>query len=304
VDQANDDERVLIVLGDRVVRDGQVENRQRVCGTSHVDDCSEQFRRIPGLREREQALRAGVPTDDDPQRVLLVLDAGRAVPLERLDDRGPNTRLPGIEEQQVLEVVLVGAPDRGAEHHLCHRFTHSPAKTGRLAPSRHEALPSDSVVTTSWATAPGEPPFDDATFPAWFDVTILDPTNRLGVTPGSNAWRPDLVGDPMAPHPTADAWLNPAAFAIPRNADGTYRYGYLGRNTLRGPGYFNLDAALTKEMGLGGARRLQLRWEVFNLTNHPSFSLPNTELGSTDFGTIRSTVSTPRQMQFGVKFLS
>ncbi|MET0166653.1 MAG: TonB-dependent receptor, partial [Vicinamibacterales bacterium] len=138
---------------------------------------------------------------------------------------------------------------------------------------------------------------------AWFDVTILDPTNRLGVTPGSNAWRPDLVGDPMAPHPTADAWLNPAAFAIPQNADGTYRYGYLGRNTLRGPGYFNLDAALTKEMGLGGARRLQLRWEVFNLTNHPSFSLPNTELGSSDFGTIRSTVSTPRQMQFGVKFL-
>jgi hypothetical protein len=97
--------------------------------------------------------------------------------------------------------------------------------------------------------------------------------------------------------------LNPAAFAIPQNADGTYRYGYLGRNTLRGPGYFNLDAALMKQMGLGGARRLQLRWEVFNLTNHPSFSLPNTELGSSDFGTIRSTVSTPRQMQFGVKFL-
>ena len=138
---------------------------------------------------------------------------------------------------------------------------------------------------------------------AWFDVTILDPTNRLGVTPGSGAWRPDLVGDPRAPHPTADAWLNSAAFAIPHDADGTYRYGDLGRNTLRGPGYFNLDAALTKEMGLGGARRLQLRWDVFNLTNHPSFSLPNSELGSTDFGTIRSTVSTPRQMQFGVKFL-
>jgi hypothetical protein len=137
----------------------------------------------------------------------------------------------------------------------------------------------------------------------WFDVTILDPTNRLGVTPGSSAWRPDLVGDPTVSTPTADAWVNPAAFAIPQNADGTYRYGHLGRNTLRGPGYFNLDAALTKDVGLGGTRRLQLRWEVFNLTNHPSFSLPNTELGSTDFGTIRSTVSTPRQMQFGVKFL-
>ena len=31
---------------------------------------------------------------------------------------------------------------------------------------------------------------------AWFDVAILDPANRLGVTPGSSVWRPDLVGDP------------------------------------------------------------------------------------------------------------
>jgi hypothetical protein len=31
--------------------------------------------------------------------------------------------------------------------------------------------------------------------------------------------------------------------------------------------------------------------------------MPNAELGNVDFGTIRSTVSTPRQMQFGVKFL-
>ena len=37
---------------------------------------------------------------------------------------------------------------------------------------------------------------------------------------GSSVWRPDLVGDPTVPQPTADAWLNPAAFAIPRNADG------------------------------------------------------------------------------------
>jgi hypothetical protein len=138
---------------------------------------------------------------------------------------------------------------------------------------------------------------------ASFDVTVLDPTNRLGVTVGSGVWRPDLVGEPTVPHPTADAWLNPAAFSIPQNSDGTYRYGNLGRNTLPGPGYFTVDAALTKDIRVGGARRLQIRWEVFNVTNHPSFSLPNAELGSADFGTIRSTVSTPRQMQFGVKFL-
>lgn len=136
---------------------------------------------------------------------------------------------------------------------------------------------------------------------AWFDVAILDPANRLGVTPDSSVWRPDLVGDPSLSRPTADAWLNAAAFAVPQNGDGTYRYGSLGRNSLAGPGYFNLDAALTRDIRLGRTRRLQLRWEVFNATNHPSYGLPNADLGSADFGTIRTTVGAPRQMQFGVK---
>jgi TonB dependent receptor len=136
-----------------------------------------------------------------------------------------------------------------------------------------------------------------------FDVTVLDPANRLGVTPGSSVWRPDLVGDPRMLHPTADAWIDPAAFAVPQNADGTYRFGNLGRNSLRGPGYFNLDAGLTREVRIGGLRRLQFRWEVFNLTNHPSYGVPNVNLGDADFGTIRTTVSTPRQMQFGLRLV-
>lgn len=136
---------------------------------------------------------------------------------------------------------------------------------------------------------------------AWFDVAILDRANRLGVTPGSSVWRPDLVGDPSLSRPTADAWLNAAAFAVPQTADGTYRYGSLRRNSLAGPGYFNLDAAVTRDMRLGRTLRLQLRWEVFNATNHPSYGLPNADLGSADFGTIRTTVGAPRQMQFGVK---
>ena len=54
---------------------------------------------------------------------------------------------------------------------------------------------------------------------------------------------------------------------------------------------------------LKGGRRLQFRWEVFNATNHPSYGLPASNLLSRDFGTIRSTVGAPRQMQFGLKFI-
>jgi hypothetical protein len=138
---------------------------------------------------------------------------------------------------------------------------------------------------------------------AYFDVAILDPANRLGVTPGSSVWRPDLVGDPTLANPTVDAWINPAAFAVPQNPDGTHRFGNLERNSLLGPGYFNLDMSLTRAVRLGSHRRLQLRWEVFNVTNHASYDVPNANLGSADFGTIRTTVSLPRQMQFGMKLM-
>jgi len=55
---------------------------------------------------------------------------------------------------------------------------------------------------------------------------------------------------------------------------------------------------------MGGTRKLQLRAEVYNVTNTPSFGLPDFNFGSTGFGSISSTGnSIPRQMQFGVKYL-
>ena len=46
---------------------------------------------------------------------------------------------------------------------------------------------------------------------------------------------------------------------------------------------------------------LQFRWEVFNLTNTPTVADPNVSLGNPDFGTSRTSLSTPRQMQFALR---
>ena len=43
--------------------------------------------------------------------------------------------------------------------------------------------------------------------------------------------------------------------------------------------------------------------EVYNVTNTPSFANPNGQLGNAAFGTITSTIGTPRQLQFAVKLL-
>ena len=56
-------------------------------------------------------------------------------------------------------------------------------------------------------------------------------------------------------------------------------------------------------MPLSGTARLQLRMEVYNVTNTPSFGNPNGQLGNAAFGTITNTIGTPRQMQFAAKLL-
>ena len=76
--------------------------------------------------------------------------------------------------------------------------------------------------------------------------------------------------------------------------------GTLGRNTFRGPGYFNVDFALIKSVKLN-LRRLadvQLRIETFNLFNTTNLDLPQRNMTSPQFG--RSTSALPgRIVQFG-----
>jgi hypothetical protein len=55
---------------------------------------------------------------------------------------------------------------------------------------------------------------------------------------------------------------------------------------------------------LNGTFRLQLRAEVFNVFNTPSFGNPNAALGNAGFGSVTTTGNNiPRQMQFAVKVL-
>jgi len=89
--------------------------------------------------------------------------------------------------------------------------------------------------------------------------------------------------------------------------------GNLGRNTLIGPGLANSDFALDKVWRLRESLRLQFRGEVFNFVNHPNFAVPSGRTAFTgvaangapviapDWGRITRTVTTSRQVQFGLK---
>jgi hypothetical protein len=112
--------------------------------------------------------------------------------------------------------------------------------------------------------------------------------------------RPNQIGDPNLDSPTIAEWFNIAAFA----AQPINTVGNTGNNTLHGPPQRRIDLSLFKNVEMTGAARLQLRWEIFNVFNTPSFAAPNSAFGTAGFGSITSTGNAiPRQMQFAVKLL-
>ena len=87
------------------------------------------------------------------------------------------------------------------------------------------------------------------------------------------------------------------------------RFGTLGRNTFRGPAYYNFDFALIKDTPVGrrksGAERmdLQFRSEFFNLFNIVNMGLPANTLTGSGFGIISKTAGNSRQIQFSLKLI-
>ena len=87
------------------------------------------------------------------------------------------------------------------------------------------------------------------------------------------------------------------------------RFGTLGRNTFRGPAFYNFDFALIKDTPFGrrsgGAERidLQFRTEFFNLFNIVNMDLPANILTGSGFGEISKTAGNSRQIQFSLKLI-
>ncbi len=125
-------------------------------------------------------------------------------------------------------------------------------------------------------------------------------TNGAARANTGGADRPNQTGDPALANPTIAQWFDITAFvAQPINTIGN-----TGNNTLHGPSFTRIDLSLFKNVALNGPWRLQLRAEIFNIFNTPSFANPAAALGNAGFGSITSTGNNiPRQMQFAAKLL-
>ncbi|MGH9327285.1 MAG: TonB-dependent receptor domain-containing protein [Terriglobia bacterium] len=93
-------------------------------------------------------------------------------------------------------------------------------------------------------------------------------------------------------------WFNTSVFAP--NEVGTF--GNIGKNFLRGPGYFDTDLALLKNTQISERFSLQFRAEFFNTFNNVNFNNPDNTLTDSGFGQIHSAQD-PRILQFALKLL-
>ena len=98
--------------------------------------------------------------------------------------------------------------------------------------------------------------------------------------PGGNSrgtQRPDLVPGVNPYLKDGVRWLNPAAFATPQ--PGTF--GNLPRNFLRGPEFWQLDLMFSKDFRFLQTQGVQVRVEMFNITNRLNYENPVVALPST-----------------------
>jgi len=116
---------------------------------------------------------------------------------------------------------------------------------------------------------------------------------------GIGGQRPIRIGSGTLSNPTISQWFDKTAFTLP----AAFTYGNSGADILREGNFKNLDLSLFKQFQFNERTRLQFRAEAFNLTNSPSFSAPGTNIDTASGGVVTSTISAPRNIQFGLKLI-
>jgi len=150
--------------------------------------------------------------------------------------------------------------------------------------------------------------------------TVYSGVQQTGA--GSNGVdRPDQIGQPdlsTARQRREDYFGrgpdNASFFDIPVNIPGgtgpnSGRFGALGRNTFRGPAYYDYDFSFIKDTPFGQRKSgielfdVQFRAEFFNLFNIVNMGLPANTIKGSGFGLISKTAGNSRQIQFSLKLI-
>lgn len=93
------------------------------------------------------------------------------------------------------------------------------------------------------------------------------------------------------PSAVTTACFSAAQFAASGTETG---FGNIGRNSMYGPGYSDIDATIFKNFTVKERLRFQIGASAYNLMNHPNFQNPNANIANpSSFGTIGATAIPP-----------
>jgi hypothetical protein len=95
-----------------------------------------------------------------------------------------------------------------------------------------------------------------------------------------------IVGNPELPN-VGDC-LNTADFT--QSGSG---FGNVGRNTFRGPFYWNSDFAIVKHIPIAEGAELDIGAQFYNVFNHPNFEAPDSDTSSSLFGEVTAVAAPP-----------
>ena len=116
--------------------------------------------------------------------------------------------------------------------------------------------------------------------------TVTDPGTSLNAP--DNGQMANKVKSSVAiygPHGTTSPYFDITAFAPVTTAE----FGNAGWDTVRGPGYGDLDFSVFRSFNIYERLKMQFRAEAMNLTNHPNFANPDGGVDDGGFGLISST---------------
>jgi carboxypeptidase family protein len=157
-------------------------------------------------------------------------------------------------------------------------------------------------------------------FSSGLPFTVIEGFNRsfnqqsdASVVADRPNWNPNFQGNVILGDPAR--WFDPSAFTL----QPAGFYGNVGRNTLTGPGFANLDLSFSKNFLFQEQRALEFRTDLFNLFNHPNFATPRSPTGAQvsggvivfpdatgvpagSAGQVFNTVSDSRQIQFSLRY--
>jgi len=123
--------------------------------------------------------------------------------------------------------------------------------------------------------------------------------------------RPDVVSpvnlggrleSPVFEGAGARRWLiRPGDSAFPFTASSQVGFGNLGRNTSRGPGFWNMNLGVFRSVSFTERLRIQIRAEAYNAFNHVNYLNPaSRDISNANYGLILSAAD-GRQVQLGLR---